>query len=413
MNTLVSSDDRLLKLKYRRKVWLEIHLWLGLALGFFMAVFGLTGSILVFYSEIKELVDPEVVMVTLPPDHAVYKPLGKIVSAAKSALPQNATNSSITYPRNDEAAFRFRFSNPVSKDITETWEVFVNPYSAQVTGKMLTARSDEVIPHTFIDFVFELHYALFLGEDPGYVIVSAIAAFLIISILSGLILWWPLTGKWLNALTIKRKASAERFNFDLHKTVGFYFTIVLIPVLFSGIYMNVPQHVVPVLELFSPVSYRYWFKSKDSGKKPSITLEEAVKIADRRYPEGRAVRYYIPNNPTATYAICKDKVYDPRSLIHGRCVVIDRYSGAIMDVDDSAIGTAGEVFTNWQWPLHSGQAFGWTGRILVFLSGLACPVLFVTGVIRWLQKRKVKKAKVVLPQAKPSSFLRSSDGENG
>lgn len=413
MNTHDASDSRLLKLKSRRKVWLEIHLWLGLAFGFFMAVFGLTGSVLVFYSEIKEWLDPEVVMVPLPSDRVIYKPLGEIVSAAKSALPENATNSSITYPRNDEAAFRFRFSNPVSKDITETWEVFVNPYTARVTGKMLTTRSNEFIPHTFIDFVFELHYALFLGEDPGYLIVSAIAAFLIISILSGLILWWPLTGKWLKSLSIKRKASAERFNFDLHKTVGFYFIIILIPVLFSGIYMNVPQHVVPVLELFSPVSYRYWFKSKDGGEKPSITLEEAVKIADQRYPGGRAVRFYIPNSPTATYAICKDKIYDQRSLINGRCVVVDRYSGSILDVDDSAIGTAGEVFTNWQWPLHSGQAFGWTGRILVFLGGLACPVLFVTGVIRWLQKRKAKRAKVFLPQANPSSRLSSFDGEYG
>jgi uncharacterized iron-regulated membrane protein len=391
VSRLDGKRSRLLKLKSRRKVWLEIHLWLGLALGFFLAVFGLTGSILVFYSEIKELLDPEVVMVTIPADHAVYKPLGEIVRAAKSAMPENATNSSITYPRNDEVAFRFRFSNSVNKEVTESWEVFVNPYTAKFTGKMLTTRSDEFIPRTFIDLVFELHYALFLGDNPGYLIVSAMAAFLMISVLSGLILWWPLTGRWLKALTIKRKASAERINFDLHKTFGFYFSVVLIPVLFSGIYMNVPEYVVPVLELFSPVTYRHWFKSKNNGENQSITLEEAVQIADQRYPGGRAVRFYIPNNQTATYRVCKNTIHDPRSLIHERCVVIDRYSGAILDVDDSAIGTAGEVFANWQWPLHSGQAFGWTGRIIVFLSGLACPLLFMTGVIRWLQKRRANR----------------------
>ncbi|MFZ2452500.1 MAG: PepSY-associated TM helix domain-containing protein [Methylovulum miyakonense] len=43
-------------------------------------------------------------------------------------------------------------------------------------------------------------------------------------------------------------------------------------------------------------------------------------------------------------------------------------------------------------PLHSGKAFGWTGRILVFLSGLACPLLFVTGFIRWQQKRRAKQS---------------------
>ncbi len=41
-------------LKQRRKFWLDIHLWLGLSLGFFMAIFGLTGSILVFHAEINE-----------------------------------------------------------------------------------------------------------------------------------------------------------------------------------------------------------------------------------------------------------------------------------------------------------------------------------------------------------------------
>jgi len=46
-----------------------------------------------------------------------------------------------------------------------------------------------------------------------------------------------------------------------------------------------------------------------------------------------------------------------------------------------------------QWPLHNGQAFGMTGRILVFLSGLACPVLFVTGVMRRRQKRRAHKLK--------------------
>jgi uncharacterized iron-regulated membrane protein len=84
-------------------------------------------------------------------------------------------------------------------------------------------------------------------------------------------------------------------------------------------------------------------------------------------------------------------VADPGSLLNRRCVVMDRYTGTILDVDDPASGTAGEVFTHWQWSLHSGHALGMTGRILVFLTGLACPVLYVTGVIRWLQKRKAAR----------------------
>jgi uncharacterized iron-regulated membrane protein len=127
-----------------------------------------------------------------------------------------------------------------------------------------------------------------------------------------------------------------------------------------------------------------------ADKKP-ISLADAVNIAAKRYPDGRDDWLYLPASTDGTYTVCKDGVPEPGSLIHRRCVVIDLYSGRILDVDDPAHATAGEVFTHWQWPLHSGQAFGWSGRILVFLSGLACPVLFVTGIIRWLQKRTVKR----------------------
>ncbi len=388
--------NRLSKLKSRRKLWLDVHLWLGLVLGLFLSIFGITGSILVFHLEINELLNPMFLTVKVPEINPVYKPLAEIFQAGHKAMPDNAANTFASYPRNNEAAFKMSYSLPLTgnKDgVTESWEVYVDPYTAKVIGKQLMGSSDSPFPLTFIGFIFELHYALFLGEDPGYLVVGIMGALLIISTLTGLVVWWPLTGKWRQAMTIKFKASAERLNFDLHKTFGFYSAIVLIPVLFSGVYLDVPQHVVPVLELFSPVTYRYWFKSDPTSGKLSITMAEAVSIAEKRYPTGRADWIYGATEPTGTYSVCKDGVEEPGSLIHRRCVVIDRYSGAILDVDDPAMGTAGEVFAHWQWPLHSGQAFGWTGRILVFLSGLACPVLFVTGAIRWLQKRRSKRHK--------------------
>jgi uncharacterized iron-regulated membrane protein len=167
------------------------------------------------------------------------------------------------------------------------------------------SSSDSPFPKTFINFIYKLHYALLLGERPGYLIVSSVSSLLIISVLTGLIVWWPLTGKWLQALFIKSKASTERFVFDLHKTVGFYSTIVLLPVLFSGIYFDLPEHVVPVLELFSPVTYRYWFQSTPVPDAQPITMAQAVAIADKRYPTGRPYWIYGATGPTSTYGMQK------------------------------------------------------------------------------------------------------------
>ena len=393
-----SGQSQLSRLKVRRQRWLDVHLWLGLGLGFLLSIYGITGSFLVFYAEIDEWLHPELLVVEQPAD-AQYRPLVEIFAAGKTVMPPEAKQLFAVYPRNAQAAFKLRYQFPISDLASERWIVGVNPYTAQVTGKMLLNRSTDWLPATFIDCVFELHYALLIpDEEVSSVIVGVSAALLIISTLTGLIVWWPLTGHWRNSLTFKAKAGKVRFNYDLHKISGFYTLLVMVPVLFSGIYMVLPHNVVPVLELFSPVTYRYWFKSTPPAENaPAISMDRAVEIAMQHYPTGRPHWIYGAAEPTKTYTVCQDGVDAPSSILHRRCTVMDRYSGKILDRDDPSLptATAGEIFTHWQWPLHSGQAFGMTGRILVFITGLACPVLFVTGLIRWLQKRGRRVGRVL------------------
>ncbi|OAI25044.1 PepSY-associated TM helix domain-containing protein [Methylomonas koyamae] len=377
------------RLKARRKAWLRVHLWLGLTLGMLLSIYGITGSILVFHAEIDEWLHPELLVIDKPAN-AQYRPLGEIFAAGKAAMPPEAKHTFATYPRNACGAFQLNFSVP-SSDGEEKWLVGVNPYTAQATGNQLLKRSSDWLPSNFINFIFELHYDLLLPPAIGDLLVGISGALLIISTLTGLIVWWPLTGKWRQALTIKAGAGKVRVNYDLHKISGFYTTLVMVPVLFSGVYMVLPHNVVPVLEVFSPVTYRYWFQSTPPAENaPAIGMDQAVTIALRQYPDGHPHWIYGAPNPAQTYTVCQDGVDAPGSILQRRCTVIDRYTGKILDLDDPSLptATAGEIFTHWQWPLHSGQAFGMTGRILVFITGLACPVLFVTGVIRWLQKRR-------------------------
>lgn len=384
------QNPSLSRLKFRRQRWLTVHLWLGLTLGLLLSIYGITGSILVFYPEIDEWLHPNMLVVQAPAQ-ASYRPLAEIFAAGKQAMPANAKHNFATYPRNEYAAFKLRFAVADASGAVERWEVGVDPYTAKVTGKQLQGRSDEWLPYTFIDLMFELHYALLLPNDISTVVVGVSGALLIISTLTGLIVWWPLTGKWLQALVFKAGAGKVRFNYDLHKTSGFYTALVMVPVLFSGIYMVLPHNVVPVLELFSPVTYRYWFRSTPPAPNaPAIGMDDAVAIALNLYPQGRPHWIYGAPNPTQTYTVCQGGVDAPGSWLKRRCTVIDRYSGKILDRDDPSLptATAGEIFTHWQWPLHSGQAFGMAGRIMVCITGLACPVLFATGVIRWLQKRR-------------------------
>lgn len=389
MSTFPNVSPKLLRLKTRRKWWLTVHLWLGLIAGAVLLMVGLTGSILVFWQEIDSALNPSLQQVQAPPEgRAAYMPLTKIVNAADAAVPTQAKRSLIYYPRHEGLAFWFFYEMPdPEKEGANSLNVFVNPYTGKVTGTRIWSHADNVLENPLISFIFELHYDLLLGWDQGSWIVGVIGIMAFISVLTGLIVWWPLTGKWRQAVTIKRRTSVERFNHDLHKTSGVYMTLVLLSVLISGVYFNFGDQFSWLVSCFSPVTPVKQFKSTPlSGKKP-VSLEDAIACADESYPEGQLYWFSVPNNANDTYVLTKH--FEFGGIFRGRRqIVIDQYIGQVLHVAEPLAGTGGNVFLQWQWPLHSGQALRMPGRILVLLSGLCCALLFVTGFIRWRQKRR-------------------------
>jgi len=45
------------------------------------------------------------------------------------------------------------------------------------------------------------------------------------------------------------------------------------------------------------------------------------------------------------------------------------------------------------YPVHNGEASGLPGRILVCLTGLVLPTLYVTGLLHWLKKRRTQNGR--------------------
>lgn len=401
--TTPNSNRRLDTLKARRKLWLDVHLYLGLIAGAVLTVVGLTGSFAVFFVELQEVLNPELAVVSTPPEHRQkVHALDDIVAAAESAKPPGSRFFKVYYPRKSDIAYKFVYfvRDESQANNGDGYYIFVDPYTAKVNGIQLYYPKDRYWGRPLVGFIMQLHWCLLLGKT-GAILNGILAAFSMISVLTGLIVWWPLTGKFKQALTFKRHAGSVRFNFDLHKTVGFYSAVVLLPVLFSGVYFNLPEQVNVLVRLFSPVNRPTAFNTipVDIRSRPpqagqrALSLSKVEAIVQERYPAGRLWMLDGPKSPEGVYKVMKKDVNELSRFIGYRDVAVDQYSGEIVKVYDKGVGSSGDTFLDWQWPLHSGYAFGWTGRMLVFLSGLACPVLYVTGVIRWLQKRKAKRAK--------------------
>src|SRR5690606_3739534 len=66
-----------------KKIWLRLHLYVGLIGGGLFVLTSLTGSLLVFYKTIDEWLNPEQVIRTVGTD----RPLSDIVAGARTAHP--------------------------------------------------------------------------------------------------------------------------------------------------------------------------------------------------------------------------------------------------------------------------------------------------------------------------------------
>lgn len=390
-----SPAPRATRLRTWRRLWLDVHLYLGLFVGALLVVFGLTGSILVFWQEIDEWLNPALLTVVIPAGsldgELGYRPLGEILAAAEQAAPPGSRVTQIYGPGHSEGVMAVYVEQP-----SKAWaRIFVDPYRARVTG-MRGYGANEWVPSAFMDVVFALHYALFMGEF-GVTAVGIAAGLLILSLLTGIVVWWPRASQWRQAFVIRRPMTPFRFLFDLHKTVSLYPCLVLGAVLLSGIDMNLNGPYVWMVQVFSPAT-RGPAQAPTSAPVSglaSIGAERAVAIAAGPYPDGVLSSVAMPDGEAGVYVVGRRSVPGLSAFWSERQVTVEQYHGAILEVrDPTTRRSAGETFLDWQWPLHSGQAFGWTGRVLVFLSGLACPIIYGTGVLMWWRKRKSRIAPI-------------------
>jgi uncharacterized iron-regulated membrane protein len=382
-------------LKTGRKLWLNVHVYIALSLGFIFALLGLTGSFNVFYFELEEIGLPEVHKEA----RAQPLPLNDIMQIVRAAHPQRQGTWNLHMPGYNRDYLWAEYPKPeeTSDEFFAPLQIMIDPYTGRIVNETFWGR-------TVWSLVYEVHATLLMGKVDAEIakvifkIICFLGVFMFISALSGIYLWWPRAGKFRQAVTIKSGASPERLVFDLHKTAGFYSSIVLLILAFSGFAFGYREQIKSAVSCFSDVKAERFktpaaVKSDYQGQTETISIDRAVAIADRIFP-GAPVRWLAtPDGKEGVYVIEKRQDGEASRRRPRSKVWIDQYSGKVLAFEDPNRFTAGETFLNVMWPLHSGEAFGFAGRVLWSIVGVMPLVLYVTGLIRWLQKRKAKKLK--------------------
>jgi len=365
-----------------RRYLLKVHLYLGLSIGGAFALLGLTGSFLVFYPEIDRGLNPELVnqsAVQSPPTVQAW------FDHLHTQFPERKGAWRVEIPRSTDQVVFARYLKPEETDpnVFAPMVVALDPNS----GAVLNAR---MWGDYLVTWVYDLHYSLLMGKS-GTVLVSLLGMALLVSVVLGVYLWLP-RGKHRFVKAIpKVRTGSKKAIYDMHSYTGAYGAVLLLLMVVTGVGLATPQWVEPVMNLFSVrMEKQTVYSAVPMPGTKRITADQAVSAGLAVFPTAKLRWIEAPIKVEDVYVLRLQQPNEPSQRFPKTFVWIDQFSGEVLASRDALKVSSGDVFFDWLHPLHNGEAFGLTGRILAFVSGLLPLALLLTGWIRWRQKRKAK-----------------------
>lgn len=359
-----------------RKVLFQAHMWCGLIVGLFIAFQGITGSFVAFRHAGNHWLHADEMIV-----EAQTKPMlsmsGVLESFSKEfpEIPHNVL--SVMYPQAPDQAYFIR----IWKDGAPAPNMYasMNPYTGEITGW----GSKYEYP---FELMFRLHEQVSMGT-PGINAIHVGGFLMMLMCISGIYLWWPRRETLKKALSIKRRP-LRRFLFDLHRVIGAYGFVLVFVVALSGTSIFGVLSLLPIgpdgpsgFGAFATVGV----KSDTIGA--PVSVDSLIERAKAEFPNDtiRDLSYIRLLRAVVVVSFIDENGPNPRALNR---VFYERHTGRIIAVRDWDNLEGIPLIEDWAIPVHSGEIIGPPGQILVLLSGLFMPFLFVTGVWLWWKKRK-------------------------
>jgi uncharacterized iron-regulated membrane protein len=359
-----------------RGVWLNIHKWIGILLAILIIPISITGAALVWDEPLDRLVNPQRYDVTvisprllrvmtpgeIPP--SVYE------ASARQTLGADARIVSIRYPEGTGpivvtaigASARAQSGPPPRVNVWLDPNGLIRSPDRTVRARVLdTAPANAGLVRVF----HNLHGNLML---PGWgrAIVGWVGAFMCISCLTGLWLWWPIGGSFRRGFRWKRQHST---NANIHHLVGFWILLPLAMLSFTGVWIAAPAMV---------------------GAQPPRPAPPQPLAQARLSPDAAlaAVRASARGNRLTGITWPTDKAPEWKVAFEGAGEIAVNDATGVATAQRAGGGQQRSLMRRW----HDGTGMGPVWQTVIFLGGIIPAILSITGLVMWWRSRGWKKA---------------------
>jgi uncharacterized iron-regulated membrane protein len=355
-----------------RKLWLrraffQIHLWSGVLLSLYIVIIALTGSILVFRSELTRAMLPK----TLTPyaaDHVT--PMATVLEHFRTGYP-GAKLENIQVPSSQMPAFLLSANN---RD-QQPFSLLADPVTADL----------RLQPRTWVDWTYDLHVYLLLGKSYGMQVNGVGAACLLLLTITGLVLWWPGVKIWARGLRIGFKHNWKRINFDAHNAIGFWTLFIVFWWALSGIYFAWYRPFTSAVAVVSPLQ---GMLSPVAPTQPKVgtdraSLEQVLSAIHQASPDGQLFSLSDPSLSGSTIYALVD-LREPGDFSHRDIITLSTIDARVLTIWHYGQNRSAGDWALWAMhPLHFGTLWGMFFKVIWALCGVALAVLAITGLLMY------------------------------
>jgi uncharacterized iron-regulated membrane protein len=386
-----------------RQTLVVLHRWFGLFMAVFLFVAGLTGAVISWDHELDEWLNPQMFQAK---SGAAAPALSAMALAEK--LEAQDGRAMVTYlPLAIEPghALGMSVSARLNPDTGKAYpldynQVALDPATAEVQGRRMWGDVS-LSRENLMPFLYKLHYSLHIpdgfGLELGILFMGIVGIVWVIDSFVALWISFPNRAAWHKSFAFRWKQGGYKLHFDLHRSGGVWLWALLLVIAVTSVSMNLQFQVVrPLVSMVSELTPSPFAvrppNPADEPHMPRISRAEAVRLAQAEAAKRQWILpaggvFYSPEFGVYGVGFFTAGNDHGDGSLGNPWLYFDGLSGRFLGAVEPGVGTAGDIFMQAQFPLHSGRILGIPGRILVSLLGLAVAVLSVTGIVIWARKR--------------------------
>jgi uncharacterized iron-regulated membrane protein len=219
-----------------RKALFQVHLWSGIAVGLYILMMSVTGSVLVYRNELYRAATPTPIITKRSEPRLTDDQL----AAAAARLYPGYRVMKITRARNPDQTVDVW----LGRGADTKYRLF-DPHSGQDLGTSVPTGI------RLVSKLMDLHDNLFAGVTGRSINGAGALATLAVAV-TGLAIWWPGVKTWRRSLTLHRGVGWKRWTWHLHSAIGFWSLGFILVFAVSGAYLCFPESFQALADQIEP-----------------------------------------------------------------------------------------------------------------------------------------------------------------